>query len=209
MEEKRNDTLNLDICTVVGGPVDVNTYVVGTEGADACVIIDPGAETARVAQAVGRRCVSAVLLTHAHFDHMMYVEHWLQQGAKLYVHRMDAAALKEPRLNLSGMIRTELRLPDADVQLVEGDVIREAGIELTVLHTPGHTPGSVCYLCEDTLFSGDTLFYGSYGRVDFPGGSMRQMRDSLNRLYQLDERVVAYPGHGSKTKIAWERGMNL
>ena len=209
MEEKRNVQSTLDIRVVVGGPVDVNTHVVGVEGTDTCVVIDPGAEAARVAMAVGNRSVSAVLLTHAHFDHMMYAEQWLSQGAKLYVHQLDAAALKEPRLNLSGMIRTELRLPDADVQLVEGDVIHEAGIELCVLHTPGHTPGSVCYLCENTLFSGDTLFYGSYGRVDFPGGSMRQMRDSLNRLYQLGDQVVVYPGHGSKTKIVWERGMSL
>ena len=209
MEEKKIHQQNLSIQTVVGGPVDVNTYVIGLEGSDACVLIDPGAEVARVAKAVGSRRVEAVLLTHAHFDHMMYAEHWLKLGAKLYVHQLDAPALKEPSLNLSGMIRAELRLPDADIQVIEGDIVREAGIELTVLHTPGHTPGSVCYLYTGTLFSGDTLFYGSYGRVDFPGGSMQQMRDSLNRLYHLDDQVVAYPGHGAKTKIVWERGMSL
>ena len=209
MEEKKIHQQNLSIQTVVGGPVDVNTYVIGLEGSDACVLIDPGAEVARVAKAVGSRRVEAVLLTHAHFDHMMYAEHWLKLGAKLYVHQLDAPALKEPSLNLSGMIRAELRLPDADIQVIEGDIVREAGIELTVLHTPGHTPGSVCYLYTGTLFSGDTLFYGSYGRVDFPGGSMRQMRDSLTSLYHLDDQVVAYPGHGAKTKIVWERGMSL
>ena len=209
MEEKKIHQQNLSIQTVVGGPVDVNTYVIGLEGSDACVLIDPGAEVARVAKAVGSRRVEAVLLTHAHFDHMMYAEHWLKLGAKLYVQQLDAPALKETSLNLSGMILAELRLPDADIQVIEGDIVREAGIELTVLHTPGHTPGSVCYLYTGTLFSGDTLFYGSYGRVDFPGGSMRQMRDSLNRLYHLDDQVVAYPGHGAKTKIVWERGMSL
>lgn len=209
MGENVNESMRLDIQTVVGGPLDVNTYVVGAEGADTCVVIDPGAEAERVAQAVGQRSVSAVLLTHAHFDHMLYANHWLNLGAKLYVHQLDSAALLDPRQNLCGMVGTALRLPAADVQLVEGDVVNEAGISLTVLHTPGHTPGSVCYLSGDTIFSGDTLFYGSYGRIDLPGGSMRQMRESLLRLYQLDERIVAYPGHGGKTKIAWERGMCL
>ena len=199
----------LDIQTVVGGPIDVNTYVVGLEGSDACIVIDPGAETASVARAVGKRQVSAVLLTHAHFDHMLYAEHWLDLGAKLYVHKLDAPALQNPSLNLCGMINTPLMLRDADVQLVEGDEVTEAGLSLRVLHTPGHTPGSVCYQCGGVLFSGDTLFYGSYGRVDLPGGSMRQMCDSLARLYRLDEQIIAYPGHGMKTKIAWERGMNL
>lgn len=199
----------LEIKTVTGGPIGVNTYVVGVEGGAECLIIDPGAETERVADAVGQRRVAAVLLTHAHFDHMLYASHWLSQGAKLYVHQLDAPALSWPELNLSGMIHTQLVLPQEDVALVEGDIVREAGMELQVLHTPGHTPGCVCYRCGDVLFSGDTLFYGSYGRVDLPGGSMTQMRASLRRLYQLDEQIVAYPGHGSRTKIAWERGMSL
>ena len=197
------------IQTVVGGPIDVNTYVVGLKDGSECVVIDPGTEVERVVQAVGQRKVSAVLLTHAHFDHMLYAEHWLNQGARLYVHKMDAPALSDPTMNLSRMIRMNLVLPDADVKVVEGDVFTEAGVSFSVRHTPGHTPGSVCYRCGDVLFSGDTLFYGSYGRVDFPGGSMQQMRESLNRLYQLDAQMVAYPGHGSRTKIAWERGMNL
>ena len=199
----------LDIRTVTGGPLGVNTYVVGAVGGSECLLIDPGAEAERVQKAVGQRTVMAVLLTHGHFDHMLYAQHWLEQGAKLYVHKLDAPALRDPALNLCGMIRAQLVLPEADHVLVEGDVVEEAGLKLAVLHTPGHTPGSVCYLCGKTLFSGDTLFYGSYGRVDLPGGSMRQMRESLSRLYQLDEGIVAYPGHGSRTKIAWERGMNL
>ena len=128
---------------------------------------------------------------------------------KMMVDFSHAAALIEPRLNLCQMIGADLSLPAADVLVAEGNTVEEAGLKLTVLHTPGHTPGSVCYLCDDALFSGDTLFYGSYGRVDLPGGSMRQMRESLSRLYQLDDQITAYPGHGSKTKIVWERGMCL
>lgn len=196
----------LDIRTVTGGPLDVNTYVVGPEGGDSCVIIDPGAEPERVAEAVGNRRAAAVLLTHGHFDHMLYAKHWLDLGAKLYVHARDAQALRSPSLNLSQVVNTTLVLPQADVELQDGDVVQEAGLELTVLHTPGHTPGGVCYLSGGTLFCGDTLFYRSYGRLDLPGGDAQEMAASLARLMQLPAETVAYPGHGMKTKIAWERG---
>ena len=196
----------LDIKIVTGGPLGVNTYVVGAEGGSSCLLIDPGVEADQVAKAVGDRRVDAVLLTHGHFDHMLYARHWLDLGAKLYVHTLDAQALRSPSLNLSQVVNTQLVLPQADVLLADGDVIREAGTELTVLHTPGHTPGGVCYLNEKTLFSGDTLFYGSYGRLDLPGGDVQDMIASLTRLMQLDGETVAYPGHGMKTKIAWERG---
>ena len=196
---------NLDIRTVTGGPLDVNTYVVAPGGAEACVLIDPGAEFASVEGAVCGREVAAVLLTHAHFDHMLYAKPWLERGAKLYVHELDAPALSDPELNVSGVIGARLTLPEADVLLHEGDTVCEAGLELAVLHTPGHTKGSVCFLTGDTLFAGDTMFYGSYGRVDLPGGSNMQMAMSLKRLLGLPEQTIVYPGHGMKTKIAWER----
>lgn len=198
--------MELDIRTVVGGPLEVNTYVVGLGGAQECVLIDPGAEFASVEGAACSRKVTAVLLTHAHFDHMLYARPWLERGAKLYLHELDVPALSEPELNMSGVIGARLTLPAPDVILQEGDVVREAGLELTVLHTPGHTPGSVCYQSGQTLFSGDTLFYRSYGRVDLPGGSNIQMALSLKRLMAMDGGTIAYPGHGMKTKIAWERG---
>ena len=198
--------MEMDLRIVAGGPLDVNTYVVGAKGAAECVLIDPGAEEEAVGQAVGDRAVSAVLLTHAHFDHMLYAQPWLERGAKLYVHELDAPALCDPALNVSVVIGAGLTLPGADVLLHEGDEVREAGLTFTVLHTPGHTPGGVCYLCDKTLFCGDTMFYRSYGRVDLPGGDVRQMVASLRRLHALDGEIVVDPGHGMKTKIAWERG---
>lgn len=198
--------MNLDIRTVVGGPLDVNTYVVGLEGSAKCVLIDPGAERAKVEGAVCGREVTAILLTHAHFDHMLYVLPWLREGVKLYVHKEDAPAMSDPDLNLSGMVGVQLRLPEPDVQLAEGDIFEEAGISFTVLHTPGHTKGSVCYQVGDTIFSGDTMFYQSYGRVDLPGGNNMQMAMSLKRLLGFGDQTVVYPGHGMRTKIGWERG---
>ncbi len=197
--------LDLDIRTVVGGPLEVNTYVVGLPGGEECVLIDPGAERATVEGAVCGRKVVAVLLTHAHFDHMLYLLPWLREGVTLYVHEEDAPALSDPELNLSGMIGVQLRLPEADVLLREGSVFEAAGIPFAVLHTPGHTKGSVCYQAGDVLFSGDTMFYQSYGRVDLPGGNNMQMALSLKRLLKLPEQTLVYPGHGMRTKIAWER----
>ena len=201
--------MEMALQTVTGGLLDVNTYVVSAKGAGECALIDPGAEEEAVARAVGERKVSAVLLTHAHFDHMMNAAPWLSRGAKLYVHRLDAPALCDPALNVSGMIGAKLTLPPADVLLEDGDEVQEAGLTFTVLHTPGHTPGGVCYLCGDALFSGDTLFYGSYGRLDLPGGDPGEMRASLRRLSALGDTTVAYPGHGQATRIAWERGRLL
>ena len=198
--------MEMELKTVVGGPLDVNTYVVGAKGAKECVLIDPGAEEEAVAQAVGDRTVSAVMLTHAHFDHMLHAKPWIDRGAKLYVHELDAPALADPESNASDMIGMKLEPIEADALLHEGDEVHEAGLTFTVLHTPGHTRGGVCYLCGKTLFCGDTMFYRSYGRVDLPGGNPGQMAKSLRRLYALDEDIVAYPGHGIKTKIAWERG---
>ena len=198
--------MELDIRTVTGGPLDVNTYVVGVEGARECLIIDPGAEYATVEGAACGREVKAVLLTHAHFDHMLYARPWLEKGSKLYVHQDDAAALSDPEKNLSGVIGTRLTLPKADVIVQDGDKVCEAGVELFVLHTPGHTPGSVCYRSGKTLFCGDTLFYKGYGRVDLAGGDSKMMMASLARLMMLEDDVVCYPGHGIRTKIGWERG---
>ena len=200
--------MELDIKTVTGGPLDVNTYVVGADGSNQCVLIDPGAEYAAVNGAVCGRQVTAVLLTHAHFDHMLYARPWLKEGVKLYVHKLDAPAFADPALNLSGVIGAQLTLPEADVLLEEGDGVEEAGIHFYVLHTPGHTTGSVCYQHEKVLFCGDTLFYQGYGRVDLAGGNSLQMALSLKRLMKLPGDIICYPGHGMKTKIAWEQEAN-
>ena len=198
--------MELDIRTVTGGPLEVNTYVVGVQGGDSCVVIDPGAPDIQVSEAVAGRKVSAVLLTHGHFDHILFAEYWIRKGAKLYVHAQDAEMIRQPHLNLAVFVINQgLRLPAPDVLLHEGDTVCEVGMTFSVLHTPGHTEGSVCYRAGDALFAGDTLFYGSYGRTDLPGGDEEKMRDSLARLLALEEHLLVYPGHGMKTKIAWER----
>ena len=201
--------MELDIKTVTGGPLDVNTYVVGADGSNQCVLIDPGAEYAAVCGAVCGRQVTAVLLTHAHFDHMLYARPWLKDGVKLYVHKLDAAALADPSLNLSGVIGAQLTLPEADVLLEDGDKIEEAGLCFEVLHTPGHTPGGICIFTGDVLFSGDTLFCRSIGRTDFPGGSYEQIKKAIhNKLFVLPDDTKVYPGHMGPTTIGEEKRSN-
>jgi hydroxyacylglutathione hydrolase len=201
----------MHIETLTGGMMGVNTYIVSAfSSAKECVLIDPGVPQAQLARALGDRRVCAVLLTHAHFDHMLSAQAFLDAGAKLYVGALDAPALRDEALNLCGMAGEQVCITQKPVCLYDGDTVREAGVRLKVLSTPGHTPGGVCYLSEEgTLFSGDTLFAGGYGRVDFPGGSMRELRASLRRLcggLPAGTRVLC--GHGGETTIAWERRRN-
>lgn len=133
--------MELDIKTVTGGPLDVNTYVVGADGSNQCLLIDPGAEYAAVCGAVCGRQVTAVLLTHAHFDHMLYARPWAERRRKALCAQVGCCGACRSFVNLSGVIGAQLTLPEADVLLEDGDKIEEAGLCFEVLHTPGHTPG--------------------------------------------------------------------
>ena len=117
------------------------------------------------------------------------------ENTPIWIHRLDAEMLTNPARNLCRMIRAEVTAPPATHLLEEGDRLEAAGVELTVLHTPGHTPGSVCFRTGNYLFTGDTLFHGGYGRTDFPGGSPEDMRRSLARLAPLEAVCAIYPGH--------------
>ena len=199
----------MHIETLRGGPLDVNTYIVARDAhADACVLVDPGVPEASLRRAISGRKVSAVLLTHAHFDHMLSAQAFLDEGARLYLGAADVPALTDEALNLCGMIGTQLRIDARPIALREGDTVRAAGLCLRVLETPGHTPGGVCYAGEGVLFAGDTLFEGGYGRTDFPGGSAQALRRSLHRLCtELGAEVRVLCGHGGETTIARERRM--
>lgn len=170
------------------------------------VVIDPGDEAGRLLDRLKDQHlnVKAILLTHAHFDHLLAVRE-LQEatGAPLYIHAEDAPALSDADISLIPPHRRPYVLT-ADRLLNDGDIVTVGDLTLTALHTPGHTKGSCCFLCEDLLIAGDTLFAGSVGRTDLPGGNMRTLFQSLRRLAALPGETQMISGHGEDTTIGYE-----
>ena len=182
------------------GSIETNCYIVYDEETKGAVVIDPSDDAALVEAriaALGLQ-VRAILLTHGHFDHGGDTERIRRlSGAPVYLHPADRAL---PSWLTHGL--------SADVDLHDGDELDFNGLRFRVLHTPGHTPGSVCFLCGTLLFAGDTLFAGSCGRTDLPGGSWQDMAASLRRLAELDGDYTVYPGHGEPTTLDEERANN-
>ena len=177
------------------GPIGTCCYVVWREGREDCVVIDPGAEPERIRQSLEGRRIAAILLTHGHFDHIGGVEGLMGPDTDLVIHRLDAPMLKNPETNVCWMIGETITAPEATVLVRDGDVISFAGIDFTVLHTPGHTPGGVCYKLGENLFTGDTMFDRGYGRTDLPGGDEAALIRSLRRLTPLRRTCRIFAGH--------------
>ena len=189
----------MQIHTLTLGAYQTNTYIVSRDGR--CVIIDPGYEADAIAFFLQKQGLTAdaIFLTHGHFDHVGAVKALVSKlGCPVYIHE---AELSMPKLFTAGAIPYTHTYG-------EGDRIEKAGISFRVLHTPGHTPGSVCLMAEDVCFSGDTLFCGSCGRTDLPGGDWATIRRSLTRLAQTEDDLTVYPGHGEATTLAAEKRYN-
>ena len=193
------------------GMLQANCYLVAEAGGDA-VVIDPGAEAERIIEAVRSRDlkVKHILLTHVHFDHMQAAaDVAAATGADILAPEGDWPALTDPQLSLCHMMPGGgSQTLSAAGKLRDGEVVEAGKLRLTVLRTPGHTPGSCCFLCGDVLFTGDTLFRGSVGRTDFPGGSYDALKRSLDRLAALPGDYPLLPGHDDATTLAEERAGN-
>lgn len=191
------------------GPLDANCWLVDDGEGGPVVVIDPADEPEAILEALGDDQLAAVVLTHGHFDHIGGLRGLLAvRRAPLLVHEADARSMTTAEGAGGVPFGLPYSAPPADRLVSEGDVIEAGAISLTVLHTPGHTPGSICLYSEGHLFSGDTLFSGSIGRTDFPGGDITAMRRSVNRLAALSGETRAYPGHGPETTIAREHRLN-
>ena len=205
--------MSLEIKRLTVGPVMTNCYVVNLKGSEEAVIVDPGDDAYKIELKLNEWKLKpvAILLTHGHFDHIRAVsklkEHY---GIKVYALDKEKEILNS-ELNLSRAFGFEMISIEADVYLSDNQMINVAGIDFKVLHTPGHTIGSCCYYAESekVLFSGDTLFFHSHGRTDFPTGSQSAIiRSITGKLLTLDEDVMVYPGHESLTCIADEKQYN-
>ena len=202
----------MNIKTLVVGIVRANCYLVWNDLA--CVLIDPGDDAERIETALQQvgKPLKVILLTHGHFDHVGAVKALKERYPQVpvMIGALDEELLLEPERVYKGMLS---RIPDslhlkADRLLSDGDEINVKGMRFTVIATPGHTKGSVCYLYENAIFSGDTLFRGTCGRCDFYGGDSRAMHDSLAKLALLEGDRPVYPGHEGETSLDQERKYN-
>ena len=198
------------------GLLVANCYVVGCEKTEEAVMIDPGfgsTESKRIFERVSETGleIKCVVNTHGHIDHTCgngLVKEKMR--APILIHQEDEAMLTDSRINLSReMGMADWASPPADRLLAEGDTIKVGQTNLKVIHTPGHSRGSISLLGEDVVFSGDTLFAGSIGRTDFPGSSFEMIMHSIgSKLMRLPDRVKVYPGHGPSSTIGEEKRNN-
>ena len=200
----------LKVEKLVVGDLGANCYVVGDE--KEVLVVDPGGDAPKIIQAIGNRKLTYILLTHVHIDHVEALEPLKTRfpEAQLVVHEIDAPALKNTSSNLSVFLGTLFIYKNPPEILVkDGDTFPFLDAQIRVFHTPGHTPGGCCYLLNEHLFSGDTLFKYSIGRTDFPGGSYEQIIQSIReKLFLLPEETKVYPGHMEKTTIKSEKNGN-
>jgi hydroxyacylglutathione hydrolase len=207
------DATELLVRGVVVGVFQENCYIIGSRQTGEAICFDPGDEVDEIrALALEMRLtITKIACSHAHLDHIMAVRALKEEtGAPFLLHQNDlelARQMPEHARNLLG--RIERPAPDPDGFLADGDDVEIPGISLKVLHTPGHTPGSICLYGHGMLFSGDTLFRQSIGRTDFPGGSFPQIMESIvARLMTLPDETIVRPGHMEQTTIGAERRGN-
>lgn len=192
--------------TLPVGPGAANCYILGNPDSLDRVVIDPGGDPEKIREALGEGRVTAILLTHGHFDHMGAVDALAEAETKVYAHAKDIPLLSDGEKNVSTpMLGRAITVDHAVIPVEDGQTVEAAGMRFTALHTPGHTPGGLCWQLGEDLFTGDTLFYHSFGRIDFYGGSGIAMRRSLQRLLALLGRLRVYPGHEQATTIAAEQ----
>lgn len=188
------------------GAFESNCYIVYDGPGGRCTVIDPGAEETVILKHVEKLglTVECIVLTHGHPDHVMAAPAVkAATGARLLIHPGDRELLNNKMLNMMlGLSANNEVVPDEF--LADGQEVQAAGTSFRVMHTPGHSEGSICLISDDVVFSGDLLFAGGIGRYDLPGGDEKKIMQSLSRLTRLEQQIKVYPGHGPQTSIGAE-----
>ena len=202
----------LKLTTFAPGMVYANCYIVTDEESKEAFVVDPGVYNKRfeaALRAAGVEKLRYILLTHGHFDHISGVKALKEDfGGDVVIHREDAGCLYDKSKSLASKFFFPQHDVTADVLVDDGQRLPFGEGEIEVIHTPGHTKGSVCYTIEDIMLSGDTLFKSSIGRTDFPGGSFEEIKISLKKLAALEKNYTVYPGHDVSTTLEREKKYN-
>lgn len=198
---------------LVVGPLQCNCYIVGDSDTHEAIVIDPGDDADRLAGSIAAKglTVTAIVATHAHFDHVVAAARLRTlTGAPFYLHADDKPLLAWVQESGRMFLGIDLPAPpEVDTEAREGDRLVAGAVGLEVVHTPGHSPGSISLVADGAVFSGDTLFAGSIGRTDLPGGDAQALLDAVkDKLFRLDDDLGVYPGHGPATTLGHERATN-
>jgi hydroxyacylglutathione hydrolase len=202
----------LHVISLTVGSLGVECYLASCPLTRESVLIDPGGDADLILGKIKEEklLVTRILLTHGHGDHIGALREIRgAMGIPVFIHADDAQALTDPMVNMSAYFGTPMIADPPDGFLEEGMIVRVGEFELRVLHTPGHSPGGVCLLGHDLVFTGDTLFKDGIGRTDLPGGSTEELLESIRtKLLPLDDGIFIYPGHGPPSTIGHERQNN-
>jgi hydroxyacylglutathione hydrolase len=197
---------------LVVGPLENNCFMISDEKTTECLVTDPGDEPDRIIDLIkeNKFSVKFILCTHAHFDHVGALQELKDEtGAQIVLHSDDLVIYRNATEAAKSWGFEIDPLPEPDLLVSEGDILRLGALEFRVIHTPGHSPGGICIYGEGILITGDTLFAGSVGRTDLYGGDVIQLRLSFKRLMSLPEETRVLPGHGPESTIGRERTGNF
>ncbi|MCD6068737.1 MAG: Hydroxyacylglutathione hydrolase [Bacteroidetes bacterium] len=198
----------INIVKIEGESWICNSYIIHTDSES--VIIDPGGDYEQIKAAIGNTQLKAILATHGHYDHIVHVAEMQKEfKAPFYVHQLDSKLIKHANLYVKAFKgKHPIEIPVPDTLILEEETLDFGFIQLQTIHTPGHTEGSVCFLFDDKLFTGDLLLKNRIGRTDFPGGSQDKIKASIKKINSRIGDAVIYPGHKANSSLSEERTHN-